>query len=104
MMSAGRGCCGPIAPGVKIHVEGIKVTSKDAVTLTIARLTFAPGGTTGWHVHPGPALVIVTTGALTKYSAGDCTAQTYTAGKPSPSTGPPTRTWSAMTAPSPPRP
>ena len=44
-------------------------------------MTFAPGGTTGWHVHPGPVLVIVKTGSLTKYSAGDCTDQTYGAGQ-----------------------
>ena len=38
-------------------------------------------GTTGWHAHPGPVLVIVTTGSVTKYSAQDCTAHTYTAGQ-----------------------
>ena len=38
-------------------------------------------GTTGWHAHPGPALVIVTTGSVTKYSAQDSTAHTYTAGQ-----------------------
>jgi quercetin dioxygenase-like cupin family protein len=65
--------------GFKIHVDGIKVTSTDAVSFTVAHLTFAPGGTTGWHVHPGPVLVIVKTGSVTKYSADDCTAQTYTA-------------------------
>jgi quercetin dioxygenase-like cupin family protein len=67
--------------GFKIHVDGIKVESKDAASFTVAHLTFAPGGTTGWHVHPGPVLVIVKTGAVTKYSADDCTAQTYTAGQ-----------------------
>ena len=67
--------------GFKIHVDGIKVESKHAAGFTITHLTFAPGGTTGWHVHPGPVLVIVTTGSVTKYSADDCTAQAYTAGQ-----------------------
>ena len=67
--------------GFKIHVDGIKVASEDAVSFTVEHLTFAPGGTTGWHVHPGPVLVIVKTGSVTKYSADDCTAQTYTAGQ-----------------------
>jgi quercetin dioxygenase-like cupin family protein len=67
--------------GFKIHVDGIKVASTDAASFTVAHLTFAPGGTTGWHVHPGPVLVIVKTGSVTKYSADDCTAQTYTAGQ-----------------------
>ena len=66
--------------GFKIHVDGIKVESKDAASVTVAHLTFAPGGTTGWHVHPGPVLVTVISGSVTKFSA-DCTAQTYTAGQ-----------------------
>ena len=71
---------GTTLSGFKIHVDGIKVASKDAVSFTVEHLTFAPGGTTGWHVHPGPALIIVKAGAVTNYSA-DCTAQTYTAGQ-----------------------
>ena len=67
--------------GFKTHAGGIKVESKHAAGVTVAHLTFAPGGTTGWHVHPGPVLVIVTAGSVTKYSADDCTAQTYTAGQ-----------------------
>jgi hypothetical protein len=72
---------GTTLAGFKIHVDGIKGESKDPVGFTVAHLTFAPGGTTGWHVHPGPVLVIVKTGSVTKYSAEDCTAQTYTSGQ-----------------------
>jgi quercetin dioxygenase-like cupin family protein len=67
--------------GFTIHAAGIKVESHNAAGVTVAHVTFAPGGTTGWHAHPGPVLVIVTAGALTRYSADDCTAQTYTAGQ-----------------------
>ena len=72
---------GTTLAGFKIHVDGIKVESKTAVGFTVEHLTFAPGGTTGWHVHPGPTLVIVKAGAVTNYSAADCTAQTNTAGQ-----------------------
>ena len=72
---------GTTLAGFMIRVDGIKVESKDAAGFTVAHLTFAPGGTTGWHVHPGPVLVIVTTGSVTKYSAQDSVAQTYTAGQ-----------------------
>ena len=72
---------GTILAGFTIHADGIKVESTDAAGVTVAHLTFAPGGTTGWHAHPGPVLVIVTTGSVTKYSAQDCTAHTYTAGQ-----------------------
>jgi quercetin dioxygenase-like cupin family protein len=67
--------------GFKIHVDGMKVSSEDAAGFTVEHLTFEPGGTTGWHVHPGPVLVIVKAGSVTKYSADDCTAQTYTVGQ-----------------------
>ena len=66
--------------GNRIRVGGIRVSSKGPVDFVAAHLTFAPGGTTGWHVHPGPVLVIVKTGTVTKYSA-DCTVNRYTAGQ-----------------------
>ncbi len=47
------------------------------------QVIIAPGGSTGWHSHPGPAVVLIKTGALTFYSAEDatCTPRTYTAGQ-----------------------
>jgi quercetin dioxygenase-like cupin family protein len=44
--------------------------------------TIAPGGTYGWHSHPGPSIVVVQSGELTLYRADDptCTPQVYTAG------------------------
>src|SRR5262249_18915860 len=43
---------------------------------------WAPGGTTGWHTHPGHTLIFVTAGAVTQYQADDpnCTPHVYTAG------------------------
>jgi quercetin dioxygenase-like cupin family protein len=72
---------GSTLAGFKIHADGIKVESKNTACFTVAHLTFAAGGTTGWHAHPGPVLIIIKTGSVTKYSADDCTAQTYTAGQ-----------------------
>jgi len=42
----------------------------------------APGGSFGWHSHPGPSVVVVKTGALTLYRADDpsCTPQVVEAG------------------------
>jgi len=42
----------------------------------------APGGTTGWHSHPGPSLILVLTGAVTNYDSSEprCAPHTYTAG------------------------
>jgi quercetin dioxygenase-like cupin family protein len=41
-----------------------------------------PGGSFGWHSHPGPSIVIVKTGALTLYRADDptCTPEVVAAG------------------------
>ena len=41
-----------------------------------------PGGTTGWHTHPGHSLVTVTSGAVTNYDDDDpsCSPKVYTAG------------------------
>lgn len=43
-----------------------------------------PGGTTGWHTHPGPSLIIVTEGTITAYDGDDphCVPHVYTAGTP----------------------
>ena len=43
---------------------------------------WVPGGTSGWHTHPGHSLIIVTAGTVTTYEADDpeCTPHTYTVG------------------------
>ncbi len=44
------------------------------------KLTFQPGGASGWHSHPGVVLVIVTSGTLTRYES-DCSKATFAAGQ-----------------------
>jgi quercetin dioxygenase-like cupin family protein len=48
--------------------------------VAVQQVTIAPGGSTGWHSHPGPAVVIVKSGSLTLYDADDrrCKGTTYT--------------------------
>jgi quercetin dioxygenase-like cupin family protein len=43
---------------------------------------FIPGGTSGWHSHPGPSLIFVVAGEVTNYesSGGSCTQQVYSKG------------------------
>ena len=43
---------------------------------------WAPGGSTGWHTHPGHSLIVVTEGVITAYEGDDptCTPQVYAAG------------------------
>jgi len=42
----------------------------------------AAGGTTGWHSHPGPSLILIVAGTVTNYMGDDptCTPHVYTAG------------------------
>ena len=45
-------------------------------------VTFQPGGSSGWHTHPGPVFFTVRTGTLTVYEGEDstCTPHVFTAG------------------------
>jgi quercetin dioxygenase-like cupin family protein len=51
--------------------------------IVMAQITVDPGGSSGWHSHPGGAIIIVQAGTLTTYrSVGrKCEATTYTAGQ-----------------------
>ena len=59
-----------------------RINTKGATDLYVLENRIAPGGTFGWHSHPGPSLVIVKTGALTLYRGDDpdCTPQLVEAG------------------------
>ena len=47
----------------------------------VARITFQPGGSVGWHTHHGPVIVTVASGALSIINASDCVRRIYGAGK-----------------------
>ena len=51
--------------------------------VAMAQITVDPGGSSGWHSHPGGAIIIVKEGALTVYhSVGhQCRTTTYSAGQ-----------------------
>ena len=38
-----------------------------------ALLVFQPGAQTGWHIHPGPVVVVIKSGALTETHSNGCT-------------------------------
>ena len=54
-------------------------TNRDIV---VGENSFAPGGSSGWHSHPGKVIIGVARGSLTLYHAGDpnCSGTTYSAG------------------------
>jgi hypothetical protein len=47
--------------------------------VVVLTTTIYPGGSTGWHSHPGPAFIVVIRGTLTVYDGDDptCTPHRY---------------------------
>ena len=43
----------------------------------VAKFTFGPNSSTGWHTHPGKTFVAVKTGTFTVYHAKDCAPSVY---------------------------
>jgi hypothetical protein len=57
------------------------VQVRDPSDALVARVTFQPGGSVGWHTHHGPVIVTVASGALSIINASDCVRRIYAAGK-----------------------
>jgi quercetin dioxygenase-like cupin family protein len=59
-----------------------RIKTKGKSDLHVLQNTIAPGGTFGWHSHPGPSLVIVKSGTATFYLSDDptCTPHVVQAG------------------------
>jgi quercetin dioxygenase-like cupin family protein len=78
----GRGNLGTFS--VHSNADGYKaeLKSHDNTDIVVANLVITPGGTSGWHSHPGPAVLVVKTGALTIYQGDDptCSPTLYPAG------------------------
>jgi len=58
---------------------------RNAGDTVMQQITFAPGGFSGWHSHPGPAVVLIRSGELTFYDGDDesCNGRTFSAGQAS---------------------
>jgi quercetin dioxygenase-like cupin family protein len=69
--------------GVATIGRDFKVTQDAGDGVVIARFTIEPGGTTGWHTHPGKAIVAIQSGELTLNRAikGECRRRTYGPGE-----------------------
>src|SRR5919201_2515512 len=60
-----------------------RAVSPDGADLFVQHVRFLPNMASGWHTHPGPALVEVVKGSLTyeDEQASQCRDVTYTAGQ-----------------------
>jgi hypothetical protein len=79
----------PVARGthaeeLNVHSKaGVKLQTKSSVDFVTQQIVLGPGGSTGWHSHPGPVLVTVKSGTMRLVYADDaaCAGRTYNAGE-----------------------
>ncbi|MEU9955254.1 cupin domain-containing protein [Streptomyces sp. NPDC050982] len=57
----------------------LKVKAKGRTDVIVRSITIAPGGTTGWHYHPGQLIAVVKSGTLTR-TLQDCSVEVSQAG------------------------
>ena len=71
----------PLARGTNTSDGTIPL--KAGSDVAVAQITVNPGGSSGWHSHPGGAIVVVREGSLTVYTSvgSTCEITTYTAGQ-----------------------
>jgi quercetin dioxygenase-like cupin family protein len=60
-----------------VNFEG---KAKTPIDLVVRQHTYDPGGSTGWHQHPGPVFITVKTGTLTFYEVDDPTCTPHEVG------------------------
>ncbi|MDF2585144.1 MAG: cupin [Mycobacterium sp.] len=69
--------CGPTAgaasatPSVGVEARILSQSTLDGQDFITKELTIAPGGSTGWHWHPGQVYGVIRAGTLTHYGS-DC--------------------------------
>jgi quercetin dioxygenase-like cupin family protein len=77
---------GTFDAGLEAHSQTdaleVELRSSGPTDVYLLQNRIAPGGTYGWHSHPGPSIVVVQSGELTLYRASDpnCTPQVFAAG------------------------
>ena len=68
--------------GARSGHHGRRVQAQDPrpSEFVVRHITIQPGGSTGWHYHPGTLLAVVQQGSLTRID-DDCRAVVYSAGQ-----------------------
>jgi quercetin dioxygenase-like cupin family protein len=75
-----------VGPNGNTHPDGAwlaMLKTRGTSDLYVIDNKFAPGGTSGWHSHPGPSVIFVVAGTITNYTSDDpsCTPHAYSAGQ-----------------------
>jgi quercetin dioxygenase-like cupin family protein len=78
--AAGSGTTGAIVDRATF-AGASTITGADERRVVVQSATFAPGGHSGWHSHPGATVIYVVSGTFSFYSATDCVRQNFAAGQ-----------------------
>lgn len=70
---------GTLGPSVHFNSGEVKFQTKGSVDFVTNSVTIQPGGSSGWHAHPGVTLVTVAAGSVVHYDA-HCVATVYPTG------------------------
>lgn len=78
--ASGSGATGSIVDRATFGTAAT-ITGGDERDIVVQQASFAPGGHSGWHSHPGATQIFVVSGTMSFYSATDCLRQNFTAGQ-----------------------
>jgi hypothetical protein len=67
---------GTVSESVHFNTGEVKFQTKGSVLIATNTVTIQPGGSSGWHFHPGVTLVSVASGSVVRYDA-HCTATLF---------------------------
>lgn len=71
---------GTFTTPVNADADGVQLRTHGSTDHAVAVINVAPGGSSGWHRHPGVTLVTVQSGTLTRYDS-ECNRTEFTAGQ-----------------------
>lgn len=71
---------GPVLVGTGRVEDRVTVRTPGPAVFSVRTVVVPPGGTTGWHIHPGTEMSIVESGSVTLLREDDCEGATFTAG------------------------
>ncbi|MEO8289736.1 MAG: cupin domain-containing protein [Gaiellaceae bacterium] len=74
---------GTVEAPFKVKIVGLlKLKTTGPIDVADQTVSLVPGGHTGWHSHPGPALVVIKEGTFTLYDGNDpsCTPHVFEKG------------------------
>jgi quercetin dioxygenase-like cupin family protein len=77
------GTLDPVNVLVKTGDWKAQIRTQGQTDVSVVENRIAPGGTFGWHSHPGPSLIVVKQGTVTFYMGDDptCTPHPYGVGE-----------------------